>query len=74
MPTARPPFDPAAVAATVFAAELEAQARISALAMIRAHGVTKPLLALRAMPPPLNPLQRLVLAKVEAVAVHLGSP
>lgn len=64
-----------ALAREVFSeATAEAAARVAVLQMIRAHGVTKPLLAARAMPRPLCRVQSLVLEKLEGVALYLGSP
>lgn len=55
-------------------ASREAIARAVALDLIRVHGVTLPLRALRARPRPLHWIEAMVLEKLEAVSVHLGSP
>ena len=63
-----------AVKESAIAAATESAARLAVLDMIRRHGVTRPLLAARAMPRPLCRVQSLVLEKLEGVALYLGSP
>lgn len=55
-------------------ATLEATARAATLGLIREFGVTLPLRAFRALPRPLQRIEALVLAKLEGVAEHLGTP
>lgn len=55
-------------------AMLESTARSVTLGLIREFGVTLPLRAFRKRPKPLTRLESMVLAKLEAVAEHLGTP
>lgn len=62
------------VQSIVAAAALEAAARSIALSLVQNYGVSHSLRALRTLPRPLRQLDQAILAKLEAVAVHLGSP
>lgn len=55
-------------------AMLEATARSVTLGLVREFGVTLPLRAFRKRPKPLTRLESMVLAKLEGVAEHLGTP
>lgn len=55
-------------------AMLESTARSVTLGLVREFGVTLPLRAFRKRPKPLTRLESMVLAKLEAVAEHLGTP
>lgn len=52
----------------------EATARAITLTLIRRYGVTIPLRAARTLPRPMGQVDALILAKLEAVAEHLGAP
>lgn len=52
----------------------EATARAVTLTLIRRYGVTLPLRAARTLPRPMGQVDALILAKLEAVAEHLGAP
>lgn len=55
-------------------AMLESTARAVTLGLVREFGVTVPLRAFRKRPKPLTRLESMVLAKLEGVAEHLGTP
>lgn len=55
-------------------AALEAAARAIALELVQNFGVTHSLRAVRELPRPLRQLDQVILAKLEAVAEHLGAP
>lgn len=55
-------------------AVLESAARAVALELVQTFGVTKSLRAVRSLPRPLRQLDQVILAKLEAVAEHLGAP
>lgn len=55
-------------------AALEVAARAIALGLVQNFGVTHSLRAVRELPRPLRQLDQVVLAKLEAVAEHLGAP
>ena len=52
----------------------ESTARLITVSLIREFGVGLPLKAFRNLPRPLDQMQALVLAKLEAIAEHVGTP